>query len=54
MDPGVRTFLTGYDSAGNILEIAKGDVDKVFKMCYRVDRIMSKVTKAMNHRQRYN
>ena len=54
LDPGVRTFLTGYDPAGNILEIAKGDVDKVFKMCYRVDRIMSKVTKAKNHRQRYN
>ena len=54
LDPGVRTFLTGYDPSGNILEIAKYDVDKVFQMCYRIDRIMAKVTKAKNHRQRYN
>jgi hypothetical protein len=54
LDPGMRIFLTGYDPAGNILEIAKGGVDTVFKMCYRVDRIMSKITKAKNHRQRYN
>lgn len=53
-DPCVRIFLTGYDPAGNILEIAKGGVDTVFKICYRVDRIMSKITKAKNHRQRYN
>ena len=54
LDPGVRTFLTGYDPSGKILEIAKNDVDKVFQMCYRIDRIMAKVTKAKNHRQRYN
>lgn len=53
LDPGVRTFLTGYDPSGRILEIAKGDVDKVFQMCYRIDRIMAKVAKAKNHKQRY-
>ena len=53
LDPGVRTFLTGYDPSGRILEIGKGNVDKVFQMCYRVDRIMAKVSKANNHKQRY-
>lgn len=53
LDPGVRTFLTGYDPSGTILEIGKSDVDKVFKMCYRIDRIMAKVAKAKNHKQRY-
>ena len=54
LDPGVRTFLTGYDPSGMILEIAKSDVEKVFNMCYRIDHIMSNVTKAKNHKQRYN
>ena len=54
LDPGVRTFLTGYDPSGTILEIGKSDVDKVFKMCYRIDRIAAKVAKAKNHKQRYN
>jgi IS605 OrfB family transposase len=53
LDPGVRTFLTGYDPSGTILEIGKSDVDKVFKMCYRIDRIMARVAKAKNHKQRY-
>jgi putative transposase len=35
------------------VEIGRNDVDKVFKMCYRIDRIMSKVSKAKNHKQRY-
>jgi putative transposase len=53
LDPGVRTFLTGYDPSGRIVEIGKGDVEAVFRMCYRVDRIMAKVAKAKNHKQRY-
>jgi len=53
LDPGVRTFLTGYDPSGRIVEIGKSDVDQVFRMCYRVDRIMAKVSKAKNHKQRY-
>lgn len=53
LDPGVRTFLTGYDPSGRIVEIGKSDVDEVFRMCYRIDRIMAKVAKAKNHKQRY-
>lgn len=53
LDPGIRTFLTGYDPSGRIVEIGKGDVEAVFRMCYRVDRIMAKVAKAKNHKQRY-
>ena len=48
--PLVRTFRTGYDPSGTILEIGKSDVDKVFKMCYRIDRIMARVAKAKNHK----
>ena len=53
LDPGVRTFLTGYDPSGEVVEIAKGDSSALFKMCLGVDKMMSKVSKAKTHKNRY-
>jgi putative transposase len=53
LDPGVRTFMTGYDPSGNIVEIGKGDSNALFKMCRGVDKVMSRVATATNHKSRY-
>jgi IS605 OrfB family transposase len=53
LDPGVRTFLTGFDPSGQIIEFGKGDCEKIFMECRKVDKIMSKVNVAKNHKQRY-
>ena len=53
LDPGIRTFLTGYDPSGRVIEIGANDSDGLFRMCKKVDLIMSKVHKAANHKQRY-
>jgi len=53
LDPGVRTFLTGYDPSGRVLEIGKDDSQRLFHMCRQVDKIMAKVSLAKNPKQRY-
>ena len=53
LDPGVRTFVTGYDPSGQVVEIGKGDSNKLFKMCLGVDKVMSRISKAPNHKSRY-
>ena len=54
LDPGVRTFMTGYDPTGKVIEIARDDGDTLFNMCKQVDHIMKRVGAAKNHKQRYN
>ena len=61
LDPGVRTFLTGFDVEGRALEFGKGGMDVIFKHLYRADKINSSVnTKTndgafkYNHKKRQN
>lgn len=43
LDPGVRTFLTGFDSS-NVLEIGKECIGKITSLCVRLDKIQSRIS----------
>ncbi|BAZ14332.1 transposase [Calothrix sp. NIES-4071] len=51
LDPGNRTFLTGYDGE-NILEIGKGDIGLIQRLCLHLDQLIGKGDKAKS-RQKY-
>jgi len=54
IDLGVITFATIYDSNGVSLEIAKGDVSRIYRLGHQVDKLQSKWSqKDVNHRKRY-
>eukprot|EP00939_MAST-03C_sp_MAST-3C-sp1_P001308 g1308.t1 len=52
LDPGVRTFMSGYDPDGTTFEWGKNDMSRVFRLCLALDRLQAKWTK-VKHRQRY-
>ncbi|MGK7900586.1 MAG: RNA-guided endonuclease InsQ/TnpB family protein [Hormoscilla sp.] len=55
LDPGNRTFLTGYDGE-NILEIGKGDIGRLTRLCLHLDNLIGRKMKAtgkVNKRLRY-
>jgi putative transposase len=41
-DPGVKTFCTGYDPDGMIVEVGKSDISRIDKLCYHYDKLQSK------------
>lgn len=41
LDPGVRTFLTGYDGE-TVLEIGKGDIERIIRLCFHLDKLISR------------
>lgn len=52
LDPGIRTFLTGYDGE-SVLEIGKGDIERVVRLCFHLDRLISCATqKSVKSKQR--
>ena len=54
IDPGVRTFSTIYGSDGICLEVAKGDVSRIYRLGCEVDKLQSKWSqKDVNHKKRY-
>ncbi len=54
IDPGVRTFLTGYDPAtGNYIEWGKGDMKRVERLLVYLDNLISRTAKSKSKRQRY-
>ncbi|MGK7904133.1 MAG: RNA-guided endonuclease InsQ/TnpB family protein [Hormoscilla sp.] len=55
LDPGNRTFMTGYDGE-NILEIGKGDIGRLTRLCLHLDKIIGtkkKATGKVHKRLRY-
>lgn len=44
IDPGVRTFLTGFDGQ-SFLEIGKGDIGRINRLCSYLDKLMSRISK---------
>ena len=50
IDPGVRTFLTGYCKKG-ILEIGKGAQTRIIALCFQLDKMQRKMTKVKAKRR---
>ena len=50
LDPGVRTFLTGYDG-NKVIEIGNGDMGRITRLCHHLDDLISRSTK-VNAKQR--
>lgn len=51
LDPGVRTFLTGFDGA-KFLEFGNGDMGRITRLCQHLDGLMSLRAGSKNRRQR--
>jgi putative transposase len=55
LDPGVRTFQTIFDaSTGCAIEVAPGDMSRVFRLCYAIDVLISKRAKEKDKKRRYH
>lgn len=54
LDPGVRTFLTGYDPDGRACEWGRGDVGRVYRLCHALDKLTSRAfSKGVDHHRRW-
>lgn len=42
LDPGVRTFLTGFDGS-DIIEIGKDDIGRIYRLARHLDKLMSRI-----------
>ena len=51
LDPGVRSFFTGFDGAG-FVDIAKGDFGRITRLCYHLDDLQSSLSKAPRPKRR--
>ncbi|KAK9364918.1 putative transposase DNA-binding domain-containing protein [Lipomyces kononenkoae] len=54
IDPGVRTFLTCYDSDANVVEVGKDAVVRVSKLLHRRRRLQSRLAALRVHKKRQN
>lgn len=52
LDPGNRAFLTGSDGE-NVLEIGRGDIGRINRLCSHLDNLLSRAALSKNKRQRY-
>jgi putative transposase len=54
-DPGVRTFCTGYDPDGIIVEVGKSDISRIYRLCNSYDKLQRKWSQPeVKHRKRYS
>lgn len=54
IDPGVRTFATGYSPSGLSIEWGKNDIGRIYRLCYKMDKLQSRWSqKEVRHRERY-
>lgn len=51
LDPGVRTFLTGFDGV-KFLEFGDGDMGRITRLCQHLDKLMSRKSKCTDKGQR--
>ena len=55
LDPGVRTFMTGYDPTGFIFKWGHKDLGRIYRLCDHLDAILSVIgrrNRDINHRRR--
>ncbi|KAK9375264.1 putative transposase DNA-binding domain-containing protein [Lipomyces chichibuensis] len=54
LDPGVRTFMTGYTPDGEVLELGKADIGHIYRLCHRMDALQSRWSvKGLEHKKRW-
>jgi putative transposase len=54
LDPGVRTFMTGYDVNGRVVEWSPKDISKLYRLLKCLDKMQSMAAlKSTRHRKRY-
>jgi hypothetical protein len=54
IDPGVPTFLTGYDPSGYVIQFCKNDISKIFRIAHYADKLQSIIYKHnIKHQRRY-
>ena len=51
LDPGVRTFLTGYDG-DSFQEFGKADIGRIQRLCSHLDKLMGRASKAGRKQKR--
>ena len=51
LDPGVRTFLTGFDGC-KFLEFGNGDIGRITRLCQHLDDLVSRIAKEPNKKRR--
>jgi putative transposase len=51
LDPGVRTFQTGYDPSGKVIEFSKGDKGRIVRLCHHMDNLQSRIDLCKNARK---
>jgi putative transposase len=52
LDPGVRTFQTTYDASGLTTEWGKGDMNRIFLLCRRADKMQQVWVKKSGSKRR--
>jgi putative transposase len=54
LDPGVRTFMTGFEASGMVYEWGKQDIQRIIRLCKHMDNLNSRCyTKSLSHSKRY-
>lgn len=53
IDPGVRTFLTGYDLDGIIVKAGHYDIARLARLAHYKNKLQGRITKITNHTERY-
>ncbi len=51
LDPGVRTFLTGFDGH-RFVEFGRGDIGRITRLCQHLDELISRSIKAPSRRRK--
>lgn len=52
LDPGVRTFVTGYDPTGALIDVAPGNMNRIARLCVHLDKLQGRCDKAGNAKKR--